>query len=153
MKRWITLLRGGRILVPPPATQCSFIHWVAFPIVSIVASSKDDENKSISPLKAIILNESDEVRLERHAASAVFTFSSGLPCMLPLISTRKTTSLLKTYWNYQNMNTIPSNNRPTAEQYNSRALHNPLKEKSSFNSAISYNINLDSMLRNFKENK
>lgn len=85
------------MLVPPPAMKLMLTHSVALSIASLVANFIDDENRNVSPLKAIMLNESSGESLERAESSAFFVSSSGFPRMLPLISTTNTTSVLKTY--------------------------------------------------------
>lgn len=88
---------GSKMFVSPPAIKFMLIHWMAFSIASLVANCTDDENIKISPLKAIMLNESFESSFERAADRAFFVSSSSFPRMLPLISTTNTTSFLKTY--------------------------------------------------------
>lgn len=88
------------MFVPPFGINLALIHSVAFLIASFVASSMDDENNSVSSLKAITLKESMGLNLERASSSAIFAASRGSPCMLALMSTMKITTFLKTCQNH-----------------------------------------------------
>lgn len=84
------------MFVPPSAIKFTPIHSEAFPIISLVAGTKDEENNKELPLKAITLKASTGLSFGRAANIAVLTFSIALPCMLPLMSTKNTTSFPKT---------------------------------------------------------
>ena len=85
------------MFVPPFAIKFVLIHSAAFSIVSFDASSMDGENAALISLKAIMLKESVWERFEMASSSAVFADSMAPPCMLPLISTTKIMTFLKTY--------------------------------------------------------
>lgn len=87
------------MFVPPFATKFVLIHSAAFSIISFVANSMDGENIALLSLKAIMLKESVGVRFEMASSNAVFADSMAAPCMLPLTSTTKVITFLKTYNN------------------------------------------------------